>query len=64
LNKKYTVIVSKNIANPIQKGDKTHHQDQLMTLHSLRTIKVSPSKAGNPIPVDVDDEFEFDIVYN
>ena len=37
-----------------QKGDKTHHHDQVITLHSFRTIKATPSIAGSPIEAEFD----------
>lgn len=48
------------IANPIQKGDNTHHHDQSITLHSLRIIKVNPNSIGKLMALDED--FEFDII--
>lgn len=56
----YNNNINRTIARPIQKGLNTHHQDQSITLHNFKIIKVNPSKAGNPIPVEVDD-FEFDM---
>ena len=49
------------IPAPIQKGLKTHHQDQLITLHNFRMINVNPSNVGKLIPALVDD-FEFAII--
>lgn len=42
------------IVGTSQKGAVTHHQDQVITLHNLRTIKTIPRIAGSPI----DAEFE------
>lgn len=36
----------------IQNGDNTHHHDQVITLHSLSTIKASSNKLPNEIPDD------------
>lgn len=35
-----------------QNGAVTHHQDQVITLHSFRTIKTTPRIAGSPIDVE------------
>ena len=35
----------------IQTGDSTHHQDQSITLHSLRTMKATCSNPVNEIPL-------------
>ena len=32
--------------NVIQNGDNTHHQDQSITSHNLRVIKIQPKIAG------------------
>ena len=45
----------------IQKGDSTHHQDQLMTLPSFNPMKRSPSKPINPTPPE--DDFESLMVF-
>lgn len=47
----YSMPIININAIPIQKGLKTHHHDQSITLHSFRMIKVKPNKAGKPIPV-------------
>jgi hypothetical protein len=59
----YTIRISNPIAIPIQKGLNIQNHDQLITLHSFKIINVNPKRAGKPIPVEEDDDFEFDIVY-
>lgn len=44
----------------IQIGDKTHHQDQLITPHSFSTIKTIARSPPKLIPLD--DPFVFDII--
>lgn len=44
------------IANVIQSGLRTHHQDQLMTSQSLRAINKMVNNPAKPIP---DELFEF-----
>lgn len=36
------------IATGIQSGDNTHHQDHVITLHSLSTINAIVKRVGNP----------------
>ncbi len=45
----------------IHMGERTHHHDQLMTLHNFRTIKATASKPVNPIPLLDELEDDFDI---
>jgi hypothetical protein len=46
-----------NRARPIHKGERTHHQLQLITPHNLRTIKATPSSPKKPMPeLELDDE--------
>lgn len=35
-------------ATGIQIGDNTHHQDQVITLHSLRTTNATVRRVGSP----------------
>ena len=45
-------------ANPPQNGDRTHHHDQSITWHNLRTIKAVPNKPKKPTPLLEDEEFD------
>jgi len=40
----------------IQRGDRTHHQDQVMTPQSFKTMKVTARSPANPMPLEEDDE--------
>ena len=42
----------------IQIGDNTHHQDQLITLVSLRQTNNTVSRPGSPIPLEDEEEDE------
>lgn len=48
--KHQTIIVNIPKAADIQNGDNTHHQDQVITPQSLRTINVIPKSPDIPIP--------------
>jgi hypothetical protein len=51
-----TIRIATTRAALIQIGDKTHSQDQLITLQSLRTIKATVNKPVKPIPeLDADE---------
>ena len=51
LSSRITFITERTIIRitEIQKGDKTHTQDQLIILHNFSTIKTTPNKEPNPI---------------
>ena len=36
------------IASGIQSGERTHHQDHVITLHSLRTMNAIVKSVGKP----------------
>lgn len=46
-------------------GERTHHHDQLITLHNFNTIKATAGKLVNPIPLldELEDEFDIFIVF-
>lgn len=50
--------------NPIQIGDKTHTQLQLITLVSFRTMNATVKSPVNPIPPDADVDDFSDIVFD
>jgi|LauGreDrversion4_2_1035121.scaffolds.fasta_scaffold90404_2 hypothetical protein len=56
-NKIITKIARKNkeidITKGIQRGEVTHHHDQLIFFVSLRTKNIKNNKLDNPIPEDV-----------
>lgn len=39
-----------SINNGIQRGAKTHHHDQSITLHNLRVMNIKEINTGTPIP--------------
>ena len=50
------------IAAGIHSGDKTHHQDQAITLHNFNTINAMARKPHKPIPPPDDEELL--LIYN
>lgn len=51
------IMISTN-AIPPQNGTVTHHHDQSITWHNLRTIKAVPNKPKKPTPLLEDEEFD------
>jgi hypothetical protein len=39
-------------AKAIQQGDKTHNQDQLITLHNFRTTNATVNRPEMPMPLE------------
>lgn len=50
------------IAAGIQRGDRTHHQDQAITLHNFKTINAMARRPHKPTPPPDDEELL--LIYN
>lgn len=58
-----TARIPKAMANPIQSGESTQSQDQVMTLQSLRTMNAIVKSPQKPIPpADADAEADAELL--